>query len=321
MNKHGKTIIFWFLILTTFVLISFRLEADLSIPADPPVKRTKTSRPCYMWYSKAGYGKECPLQLLRDSYVERFNNTPINFIWLGSVIQERHQDNLADWLKTGVPVVLWYIPEILSHPEQVQDLENRLPGLRVLNLSDAGLDSLYNGFSISRTLVELTRQAEIDKYLNLYAIASNLARVALLVKGPAAIHTALDFRGLDNSAFAKAEGMLYLDTDIYQREVDTYYLPQYREGIHINLGARGMPNMNNDALYAAGPDQEFFSDLLETMMAKLSVQLYQPEMLTRYPPTYNGAKFMEERMSPKMFSQSRLAFRKPPSIREGNWHK
>ena len=274
------------------------------------------------------YAKHAGLNVLvnpadHSGVYEKKKNIPVNFIWLGSELKPKHHENLRDWLASGVQVVLWYIPEVLDRTDiqRVLGLEKKYEGLLVLDLTRAGLDSLYcNDVSISEELVRMSRLAVTAprKYRHLYATASNLARMALLVKGQEAIMHAAEGREINKPVFNDS-GMIYMDTDIYRHEVQDFYLPEQNLGVHIYKGRDGRLTMNNDVLYAAHPNEAFFRDLLQESLNKIRYQLITGEHLQQAPPGFNGAQFMNSAIR-ELESFPRIRLQVDPLTTEGNWY-
>lgn len=332
----------------TAVIITGCLAASTLLP--PPDKvNSYSSSGLFPYFQKHAsdpfvFARNQPTGVMTQLYMESAypRATPISFIWFGSVPSAKHLDNIQDWALHGHPVVLWYIPGDLL-PGQIQQLHelesayNR-PGwynqLLALDLTQAGLDQLYHGgMSITRLICSLSRTARVNKQL--YATASNLARVALLVMGQQAILNAVSARNDADSGHKTplpvfhAPGMLYMDTDLYHYRSECIRLPTPEAdfGVHIFRNHGGILQMNNDLLYARNPSQSFFTSLLQTMMNKFNhagTDTAYAEYMHAFPPEYNGVFFMHRHLMERVANDLNLI----PSVRmtvepqqmEGNWH-
>ncbi len=328
-RAHSSNVLkmYWASVIT--VLVSHSIPTE-SFAAIPPVD----IRPSSTWskyYSPSPAIKD-PEILPSPLYLSHAD-IPLNFIWLGSALGYEHELNLNHWLSKGVPVVLWYIPRVLSQYgiREIKRLPSLYRGLLVLDLTKAGLDDLYvSSLSVSDELVNLTERAmKSRKFKHLFATASNLARLALMVKGQEAILTAAAADGEPLPEY-NHPGMIYMDTDIYMQDVYAYHLPKADVGVHVySMASKGyaqkkteLQRYNNDVLYAAHANTDFFSFLLLNSLNKIQQAKVEGTMdayLKAYPPLFNGALFVQQH-----FEQW---YALPPSIKlfldkgiyEGNW--
>ena len=267
---------------------------------------------------------------------------PIFFVWMGSEPKFKHKKNMLEWYYKGHPVVLWYHSEGLSQNalQKFKNIEKVCTDSRicqhrilVLDIADAGLDSLSpGGVSITEMIGSLTRAA---KHSNprLYATASNLARLALLVKGQPAITGAVQTRNnrtlvesarIDMPDFHHT-GVVYMDTDIYFEKSGGFNLPHHSKsyGVHIFKDSDGKLRMNNDIMYSQLPNQPFFTELLQEVLEKFDDatrrQAYK-EFMDAEPPQFNGAHFVRRRLSEDLSKEPAIFLDIEPQKTEGNWH-
>lgn len=266
---------------------------------------------------------------------------PVFFVWVGSVPRLKHKQNMFEWYYSGHPVILWYHPEGLSELDKrkvrliervYSDPRTSQNRILVLNLKDAGLDTLNpGGMSITEMIGVLTRGAKFNP--KLYAMASNLARLALLVKGQKAIMAAVRTR--NNNTYWDSDritapvfnhtGVIYLDTDIYYTKAGELNLPHPSQsyGIHIFKDHDGVLRMNNDILYAQMPHQPFFEDLLREVIGKFEDAIARGvynEYLDADPPHFNGAHFVRKHLSADLRDEPAIHLDNEPQQTEGNWH-
>lgn len=129
----------------------------------------------------------------------------------------------------------------------------------------------------------LTREAKFNP--KLYAIASNLARLALLVKGADAVIEAVR--------------------------------------THIFKDHDGKLRMNNDLLYAQTPQEPFFTALLNEVIANFADAIDRAayhEYMDADPPHYNGAHFIRRHLNECLQQEPAIFLNNEPQITERNWH-
>ena len=266
---------------------------------------------------------------------------PIFMVWVGSAPKFKHKQNMFDWYYHGHPVILWYHPEGLSELDKrkIRIIENVYsdPGtnehrILVLNLDDAGLDSLSStGFPITAMIKTLIKGAKRNP--RLYATASNLARLALLVKGQEAITEAIAARN-STRYWGRAQiippefhhtGVVYMDTDIYYEKAGELNLPHPSQsyGVHIFKDHDGRLRMNNDILYAQTAGQPDFADMLQKVIAKFEdawARGAYNEYMEADPPHFNGAHFVRKQLSKNLEDEPAVYLDHEPQDTERNWH-
>ena len=266
---------------------------------------------------------------------------PIYMIWVGSAPKFKQKQNMFEWYYHGHPVILWYHPEGLSELDKrkIRLIENVYsdPGtnqnrILVLNLQDAGLDSLSStDFPLTDMIGALIRGAKYNP--KLFATASNLARLALLVKGQEAVNAAIAARN-SNRYWTGAHitppifhhsGVIYMDIDIYYEKAGELTLPHPSQsyGIHIFRDLDGKLRMNNDILYAQAPNQPFFAGLLQEVIDKFQnaqARGTYNDYMDVAPPHFNGAHFVRQHLSGNLAEEPAVHLDHEPQPTERNWH-
>lgn len=277
---------------------------------------------------------------------------PINFIWLGSTLKPEHESNIQKWAENGHPVIVWYIPNALDSIadeqsfkdlETIHHLQSSSYPVLALDITKAGLDELYTYSSssspITKTASFLACIAKTHSlHRPLFAMASNLLRLALLVKGPDAIINAINARNNEDDDPLKndipapdypTKAMLYMDTDIYLETAGQIVFPHQKHNfaVHIFRDIDGNTRMNNDILFTGKPSHPFFAHCLKVVMDKFTSATHQKnnkEYMDANPPEFNGAYFMFDQLTqytPDCNKLPAIQMTVEPLKTEGNWHR
>ncbi|UYM17433.1 hypothetical protein [Endozoicomonas euniceicola] len=166
----------------------------------------------------------CDLNPVIDSGGEKLlpPDTPINLIWVGSLLPDRYLENIpclasiSNKVETLLPakreIILWKDRTLLTEAED--SLMKRIPELpemrginiKVLDINDAGLKKIFEGSDLENQYQSAFEWVR-DEHKN-YAMYSDVVRFALLAAGAGAIDQAEG-----DVTERTGKGMIYMDTD------------------------------------------------------------------------------------------------------------